>query len=190
MRGRRVVAGVISALLLAALFAIPGGAVAQTGTTCAGADALPQSTTTTALGESVRCLLNERRAAAGLGRLGRQGKLLHAADSHAADMVKFHFVSHLGSDGSTPLSRVRRTGFLKGASFFAVGEDLAFGESYAVTPANIVKAWMNSPVHRRNVLNKRFNRIGAGVARGDPTINGDANGEALTYVAVFAVVKR
>ena len=59
-----------------------------------------------------------------------------------------------------------------------------------MTPANIVKAWMNSPVHRRNVLDKRFNRIGAGVARGDPTISGgDPNGEALTYVAVFAVVK-
>ena len=189
MKGKRLTAVLTSAALLAALFAIPAGAPAQTGKTCAGADALPQGTTTAALGESVRCLLNLRRASAGLGPLGGQRKLLHAANSHAKDMVDHQFVSHIGSDGSTPLSRVRRTGFLKGASFFAVGEDMAWGNSYEVTPANAVQAWMNSPVHRRNILDKRFNRIGSGVVRGEPTNGGDSSGNTLTFVAVFAVVR-
>jgi uncharacterized protein YkwD len=54
----------------------------------------------------------------------------------------------------------------------------------------VVKAWLNSPVHRKNILDKRFNRVGVGVVRGDPTVTGDANGNALTYVAVFGLVKR
>ncbi|MDX6615421.1 MAG: hypothetical protein QOD60_512 [Solirubrobacterales bacterium] len=189
MNGKRLIAALLSAALLAVPFVIPETAPAQMGATCAGVDALPQSTTTAALGESIRCLLNQHRASAGLGPLGRQGKLLHAANAHAKDMVNHQFVSHIGSNGSTPLSRVRRTGFLKGASFFAVGEDMAWGNSYEVTPASVVRAWMNSPVHRRNILDKRFNRIGAGIVRGEPTTGGDSNVNTLTFVAVFAVVR-
>jgi uncharacterized protein YkwD len=184
---KRLTAGLISAFLVAAVFAVPATSV--TRTSCAGALALPESTTTAALSESVRCLLNERRASAGLKTLGRQRKLLRAAGSHGRDMIRHHFVSHLGSNGSTPLSRVRRTGFLKGASFFAVGEDLAWGESSPVAPVNVVTGWLNSPVHRRNILDKRFNTVGIGVSRGDPTIKGNP-GDALTYVAVFGMARR
>jgi uncharacterized protein YkwD len=190
MRARGAIAGLICTAAAAGLIAIPAAAPAQSDTTCPGASATPQSTTTEALGESVRCLLNEHRKDFNLGSLGRQSKLLKAGNAHAKDMVRHHFVSHLGSDGSTPLSRVRRTGFLKGARFFVIGEDLAWGENYQVTPENVVKAWLNSPVHRKNILDKRFNRVGVGVVRGDPSVTGDANGNALTYVAVFGLVKR
>jgi uncharacterized protein YkwD len=184
---KELIAGLISAIFLTAVFAVP--AISQTGTACAGVTALPESTTPALLGESVRCLLNQRRLAAGVKPLGPQRKLLRAARSHGRDMIRHRFVSHLGSKGSTPLSRVRRTGFLKGASFFAVGEDLAWGESSPVIPLNVVAAWMSSPVHRRNILDKRFTRVGIGVVRGDPTIKGNP-GDALTYVAVFGVARR
>ena len=129
MSGKRVVCSCDFSRASGCSLCHPAGAPAQTRNPGAGADALPQSTTTAALGETIRCLLNQHRAGAGLGPLGRQGKLLHAATSHAKDMVKHRFASHIGSDGSTPLSRVRRTGFLEGARFFAVGEDMAWGES-------------------------------------------------------------
>jgi uncharacterized protein YkwD len=190
MRAKGLIASLSAAIVLAALPAAQGTAVTgSTGATCHGADALPESTTTALLGESVRCLLNERRLSAGLKPLGRQPKLLRAAGSHGKDMIRHHFVSHLGSNGSSPLSRVRRTGFLQGASFFAVGEDMAWGESSAVVPINVVTAWMDSSIHRRNILDKRFTRVGIGVLRGDPTIKGD-RGDALTYVAVFGVARR
>ncbi len=185
----KVAAAAMAMAVSAGLLAVPAPAPAQSEN-CAGADATPQSTTLEALSESMRCLLNAERAEKGMRPLSRSNKILRAANVHAKDMVKRHFVSHIGSDGSTPLSRLRRTGFLKGAKFFAVGEDLAWGEKFQVTPANVVKAWVNSPVHRRNIFDKRFNRVGVGIFRGDPRAGGSANPDALTYVAVFAVVKR
>jgi uncharacterized protein YkwD len=189
MRAKGLIASLSAAIVLAASLAAPGAAVTgSTGSTCVGVDALPESTTTALLGESVRCLLNQRRLSAGLKPLGPQPKLLRAAGSHGKDMIRHQFVSHLGSNGSTPLSRVRRTGFLNGAGNFAVGEDLAWGESSLVIPVNVVTAWMDSSIHRRNILDKRFTRVGVGVLRGDPTIKGNP-GDALTYVVVFGVAR-
>jgi uncharacterized protein YkwD len=186
--GKAAVPAAILAALIGLLLLAPGPAPAQSPP-CADANATPQSTTTDALGESLRCLLNQRRAAGGLQILRRSRRVLHAATLHANDMVKHSLLSHIGSDGSTPLSRVRRTGFLRRASFYAVGEDLAWGENFQVTPQNVANAWLNSPVHRRNMVDGRFNRVGVAVVRGRPTGSGDSNDNALTYVAVFAVVK-
>jgi uncharacterized protein YkwD len=47
---------------------------------------------------------------------------------------------------------------------------------------------MDSSIHRRNILDKRFTRVGVGVLRGDPTIKGNP-GDALTYVVVFGVAR-
>jgi uncharacterized protein YkwD len=187
MRAKALIAGLSAAIVLAALPAAPGTAVA--GTTCADATAFPRSTSHARLSESIRCLLNERRRSAGLKPVDRQLKLLRAAGRHGRDMIRHRFVSHLGSNGSTPLSRVRRTGFLRGASFFVVGEDLAWGEKTAAIPVNVVTALMNSAVHRHNILDKRFNRAGVAVLRGDPTLRGYPR-NALTYVVVFGVVRR
>ena len=178
-----ILAALIGVLLLAA-----GSAPGQS-TGCAGAGATPQSATNAALSESLRCLLNERRLASGLPALKRSRKVQRAAGSHAKDMVRHSFVSHIGSDGSTPLSRVRRTGFLRHATFFAVGEDLAWGENFQVTPQAVANAWLSSRVHRRNIVDRRFNRVGIGVVRGEPTAGGGSNDNALTYVAVFALVR-
>ena len=187
-RLRAAVPAAILAALIGFFVLAPGGAPAQS-TTCVGADATPQGASASSLGESLRCLLNQRRTAGGLKPLRSSSKVLRAATSHAKDMVKHSFVSHIGSDGSTPTSRVRRTGFLRHASYFAVGEDLAWGENYQVTPQAVANAWLNSPVHRRNIVDRRFNRVGIGVVRGKPTAGGGSNDNALTYVAVFAVVR-
>lgn len=44
-----------------------------------------------------------------------------------------------------------------------VGENLALGYTVA---NRTVSAWMDSPGHRANLLNRRFRRIGTGVAQG------------------------
>jgi hypothetical protein len=62
-----------------------------------------------------------------------------------------------------------------------VGENIAWGESYLSTPANIVKAWMNSPPHKANVLNGEFEEIGLGIVPATPlTTNAGA-----TYTTDF-----
>lgn len=45
-----------------------------------------------------------------------------------------------------------------------VGENIAYGYP---TAGAVVKAWMNSPGHRANILNRRFTKIGLGLARSD-----------------------
>ncbi|MFS0884962.1 CAP domain-containing protein [Aeromicrobium sp. 179-A 4D2 NHS] len=41
-----------------------------------------------------------------------------------------------------------------------VGENVAYGFT---STAKLQKAWMNSPGHRKNILTKKFNRVGVGV---------------------------
>jgi uncharacterized protein YkwD len=43
-----------------------------------------------------------------------------------------------------------------------VGENIAYGYTSA---ASVMTAWMHSPGHRANILNKRFTKIGLGLAR-------------------------
>ncbi|WP_141014228.1 CAP domain-containing protein [Nocardioides sambongensis] len=45
-----------------------------------------------------------------------------------------------------------------------VGENVAYGYP---TGKSVVKAWMHSPGHRRNILDGRFRLIGVGAARSD-----------------------
>lgn len=52
---------------------------------------------------------------------------------------------------------------LKKCKMNTVGENVAFGFT---TAKSVEKGWMNSPGHRANILNKRYNRIGTGVAKG------------------------
>ncbi len=42
------------------------------------------------------------------------------------------------------------------------GENLARGIDPTATPADIHKALMESPTHRKNILDRRFNRVGVG----------------------------
>lgn len=46
----------------------------------------------------------------------------------------------------------------------AVAENVAYGFR---TPRSNIKAWLNSPGHRRNMLNRGFNRLGVGVVKDD-----------------------
>lgn len=56
----------------------------------------------------------------------------------------------------------------------AVGENVAYGFS---TARSVHRAWMNSPGHRANILNRTYRRVGVGVARSD--------GGSLYYAVVF-----
>ncbi len=51
--------------------------------------------------------------------------------------------------------------FTKCPGFRTVGENIAVGYP---TAAAVMKGWMNSSGHRKNILNKSFTRIGLGLA--------------------------
>ncbi|MFJ8015193.1 CAP domain-containing protein [Streptomyces sp. NPDC096339] len=106
----------------------------------------------------VLALVNQERAAAGCPALTLNSKLTQAAQAHSADMAAHSNMSHTGSDGSDPGTRITRAGY----AWSSYGENVAYGYS---TPAQVMDGWMNSPGHRANILNCSFKEIGIGLAQ-------------------------
>lgn len=133
------------------------GGGGSTGTACAA----PSGTDAATLASQVISLANQERAKAGLGALTSQSQLTTAAQRHSNDMATNTFMSHTGSDNSTPYSRINDTGYFTNALSYAYGENVAAG--YATASA-VMTAWMNSQVHRDNILNGTFTQIGVAYA--------------------------
>lgn len=113
------------------------------------------------------CLLNQQRAAAGLGALVRNETLESSAQPTAQDMVNRHYFAHVPPEGTSLQDKL--AAFVRGTSRWIIGENLAWGEGGLATPANTMVAWMNSPGHRANILNGEFAESGVGVVPGTPT---------------------
>lgn len=101
--------------------------------------------------------------------LARNTELDSAAKAKAGDMANKGYFAHFAPDGTTPWYFIRQAGY----DFVYAGENLAIN----YTEANdIDTAWMNSPTHRENLLNKNFKEVGIA------TQNGVYNGENTVYV--------
>jgi uncharacterized protein YkwD len=161
--------------MLAAL--APAAAAAR----CSGSGARPGQVSPRKMGDATRCLVNRERARRGLRRLRENRRLSTAARRHARDMALRNYFSHRSLSGATFLDRIRRTGYLQGAGYWTVGENIAWGEGILASPREIVRAWMRSPGHRQNILARRFRQIGLGVSPGTPVPGRGGS----TYVNTF-----
>ena len=92
--------------------AVPAGAVwAQEQAPAPGDSAPPEEPAEIApLEVVVLALVNGARANAGVHSLEWDAQMTAAARSHARDMMQRSYVSHTGSDGSSPQQRLRRSG--------------------------------------------------------------------------------
>lgn len=100
-------------------------------------------------------LVNDERVAQGLAAYAVDSRLLAAARVHAADMACNHFTSHTGSDGSSVRDRVEAQGYAWSW----------IGENYYVTGSGAQTAfdwWMNSELHRNNLLSPNYTQFGVG----------------------------
>lgn len=102
-------------------------------------------------------LTNARRAENGLAPLTVNGTLTAVAQAHAADQASVDRMSHTGTDGSDPATRIIRSGY----PVRVWGENVAGG--YTSSEA-VTAAWMESPSHRAIILDGRFREIGVGLA--------------------------
>jgi uncharacterized protein YkwD len=103
-------------------------------------------------------LVNAERAKEGIGPLARNGKLDAAAQRHSNDMACNNFMSHTGSDGSSPWDRMNQAGY----DWIRAAENIAAGQS---TPESVVAAWMNSTQgHRETILDPNLEDIGIAYA--------------------------
>jgi len=151
---------------------------------CADADTLPAELGAYRAAQVTTCLVNVERTQRGLGKLRPNRRLVKAARRYAHAMVANQFFDHVSPSGSTPLDRIKATGYLRNANGWTIGENLAWGSGELATPANIVKAWMKSAGHRENILRQSFTELGMGVALGAPVdlYDADAGG---TYATSF-----
>ncbi len=114
-------------------------------------------TPATTLESQVVAATNTARTKAGCKKLTTSPALTKAARGHSSDQAKHRYFSHTGRNGSTFTARVKAAGYAP-----AVGENIAWG--YADT-TGVMTGWMNSPGHRKNILNCKATKIGVGVAR-------------------------
>lgn len=149
---------------------------------CTAGDVLP-STAPAKARSATLCLLNQQRAAHSLGRLRRNRLLAVAAMRHTQDMVAHQYFAHDSLNGRTFDVRIKATGYLAGANGWAVGENLAWGSGTQATPRQIVAAWMASPPHRRNILDRHYTQIGIAIVNHGPIAEAETG--AATYTTEF-----
>ncbi|MBI6629337.1 divisome-associated lipoprotein DalA [Pontibaca salina] len=97
--------------------------------------------------------VNSLRTAAGASEVTLSSNLNAAAETHSRDMAKQNRPWHFGSDGSSPIDRVRRSGY-QGQM---LGENIS--ESYE-TELETLAAWMETASTRDVILNRRARDIG------------------------------
>src|SRR4051812_7384717 len=114
--------------LLATVAALFVAAPAHAGVSaCAAQSADPAATSSLQVERSVLCLVNRERTSRGLKRLSLNGRLAKAAVTHSRDMVERSYFDHTSLGGSTPLDRIKGSGYMTGARSYTYGENLAWG---------------------------------------------------------------
>jgi uncharacterized protein YkwD len=102
--------------------------------------------------------VNRERTAEGLSALQWDENLFKAARKHALLMLDLNQLEHQLPNEPGLEARLAEAG----ARFAAIAENIAIGPD----PATIHNGWMNSPGHRKNILNPRLTSIGIAAVHG------------------------
>jgi LysM repeat protein len=116
-------------------------------------------------------LVNQYRAARGLGTLQIHPALMTAAQTHVDWMVATGNYGHTGEGGTQPWQRAKAAGYPTAGWY--VYENWTGGS----TPQEALDWWDNSPVHHQTLNLQSFDHIGVGYA---------SNGRRGIYVLMVA----
>lgn len=105
-------------------------------------------------------LTNEERKKAGLSEVVENEALAKAAQLKAENMFEENYWAHFAPSGKSPWDFILSSGY----KFTYAGENLA---KNFYTSEDVVRAWMNSPTHRDNLLNSKYHDIGIAVVEGN-----------------------
>lgn len=114
-------------------------------------------------------LTNKERSLAGLSNLTYNKQLSEAALAKATDMFANNYWAHVSPTGVEPWYFINKVNY----KYQHAGENLARDFS---NPTAVVNAWMASPTHKQNILDKRYQDIGVAV------LDGYINGVETTLV--------
>ncbi|MFC4411288.1 CAP domain-containing protein [Chungangia koreensis] len=105
--------------------------------------------------QQVLDLTNAERAKEGLKPLAIDMPLMNSAEEKSADMAKNGYFDHNSPTLGSPFDQMKANGI----DYRSAGENIAKGQR---TPEEVVKAWMESPGHRANIMKADFTHIGIG----------------------------
>lgn len=127
-------------------------------------------------------IINAQRRANNSSELGWDEALSKLARAHSEDMAKRKYFKHITPEGLTPMKRAEAAGYkvcmLMGENIFQNNlysrvieerkrksiEKTYDWNSLEKIAQTTVKGWMDSPDHRKNILDKNYTREGIGVA--------------------------
>lgn len=109
--------------------------------------------------ENVVSLVNISRAENNLKPLLINPQLSEIAQDKAQDMTTNHYFAHTSPEGVTPWFWFSENDY----AYKYAGENLAINYDSAEEEH---EAWMNSPTHKKNILNSNFTEIGIATASG------------------------
>jgi uncharacterized protein YkwD len=104
-------------------------------------------------------LTNAERKKNDLPPLKPGPRLFEAARKHSENMAKQKKLDHF-LDKKSPFERIKATGY----QYYYAGENIAMGN---LTLPQVMKGWMDSETHRKNILKTNFTEIGIGLAVDD-----------------------
>ncbi|NTU66459.1 MAG: hypothetical protein HGB08_00890 [Candidatus Moranbacteria bacterium] len=107
--------------------------------------------------DNVIRLVNESREKEGLPGLRVSEILSDIAKDKADDMVSNHYFAHTSPQGITPWYWFGKNQY----DYRYAGENLAINFTNSEDEQ---EAWMNSPTHRKNILNPNYKEIGVAIA--------------------------
>jgi hypothetical protein len=110
--------------------------------------------------ESIIDATNNERVKAGLLPLAVDAKLNASAKIKVEDMIKRQYFEHVSPTGEN----VSDLGYRVEYNYVIMGENLALGNF--VSAEDLLKAWMNSPGHRENILSLNYQDIGVSAMKG------------------------
>jgi hypothetical protein len=105
-------------------------------------------------------LLNKDRQSQGLAPLQENPELDSAAIMKAQDMLAKDYFAHVSPQGITPWYWFRLADY----NYQTAGENLAIG---FLDSGEVEQAWLDSPLHRANLLNPNYKDIGIAVISGE-----------------------
>lgn len=116
----------------------------------------PQIINIEALEMQLFALINEQRIQNNLTPFQWDPALAAVARAHSIDMDRRDFFDHDNPDGLNPFQRMK----LGGINYKKAAENIVGTQ----TPELMIKSWMNSEGHRKNILNPSYNKTGVGIS--------------------------
>lgn len=129
------------------------GGTGEHSSTGSSGSTQPQTVDISGYTSQVASIVNQERAAAGLGEISMSAELNAAAQIRAEELVSLF--SHTRPNGSSCFTVFDELGI----SVNAAGENIAAGQA---NPSSVMNSWMNSDGHRGNILNENYGHIGVG----------------------------